>query len=322
MAAPSLDPRQLREMLRGFSANDDELRQKYGMATDSGYWLGLFPECSIGTDAEPAIVWDAPVEATEAQVDYAVDNYRKQGWLSLPGALSTTRLEKMRCCVEAIRRAGWPPVFSYVYDDFWTLGRSRALQKLLTHLLSPEYVTLPRMWTHFVYPAEGNAGWQPHIDDGGEERIISLWMPLSEATLANGCMYVVRRNEATEGISSKFGEGATFSNRQVDILLQSVRALPASPGDVLCWDEHVIHWGSMAEPEEGNQPRISIALEFSTPDIPINAATPFVIPNEGPLPAFRARLESISQAILNYRRFEILIERFVPLAEKILAQAG
>jgi hypothetical protein len=49
---------------------------------------------------------------------------------------------------------------------------------------------------------------------------------------------------------------------------------------------------------------------------------PFVLPIGGRLPAFRARLESIWRTILNYRRFEVLIERFAPLAEMIVGEGG
>jgi Phytanoyl-CoA dioxygenase (PhyH) len=322
MATSPINLQQLREMLREFSNTDDELKEKFAMATDPAYWLELFPECAIEGPADTVFLWEAPGETTDAHIEGAVTSYDKQGWMRLPGALSTTQLEKMRRCAEVVRGAGWPPVFSYVYDDFWALGRSLPIRKLLTRMLGADFVALPRMWTHFVYPAEGNAGWSPHIDDAGATHIVSLWIPLSEATLSNGCMYVVRRNEATGEVSDKYTDTANFSARQVDALLQSVRALPASPGDVLCWSEHVIHWGSMAEPAEGIQPRVSIALEFSTPEFPTSADTPFVLPIDGPLPGFRARLESISRAILNYRRFEVLIERFAPLAEMIVGRAG
>jgi hypothetical protein len=320
-AALTLDG--LKTILRGFSPQGEELERQVAMARNPLYWFDLNP--SHNTDGRTEVsIWDAHIAEDEFQYDRALKNYRTFVWLALDAVLYAEQLARMRRCVESVRRAGWPVVFSFVYDDFWLVGRQGRLRRLIADTLGPEFVLLPRVWTHYVYPAHGNAGWKPHIDDKGATKNLSVWIPISNATLTNGCMYIIQRDEATREMSQNFTQLDNFTRRDVVALLRNARALPASPGQVLCWDEHVIHWGGLAEPPTDGigEPRISIALEFSTPNFPITKEVPFVIRPDEPLPSFETRLASIALAILSYRRFELLAERFAPLAEKLSAELG
>jgi len=162
----------------------------------------------------------------------------------------------------------------------------------------------------------GQAGWGPHLD-GDKESIhtTSVWIPLASATLTNGCMYLVKRNEQTTNLCSRYHEMETFTRGEIAALLKNTRALPAEPGHILCWDEKMLHWGGQFE--TGSEPRVSLALEFTRPDFPRTENDPLLIDPMGPVPVMNIRLQAIGRAILRYRQFEPLIERFAPLATRL-----
>src|SRR5438093_1083574 len=80
----------------------------------------------------------------------------------------------------------------------------------------------------------------------GRRNRLTTWVPLTDATLSNGCMYVVpkstdeRVQQAVENYSSR-----KMSMGDVQRLLQHARALPARAGSVLCWGFGLLHWGSV-----------------------------------------------------------------------------
>jgi hypothetical protein len=314
VATPNLD--QLKALVRGLAADGPELETRIEQARSVDYWRNLVPDTPLLDGRK--FLWDPSEQASLRTMEEAIKRYRTGGYLSLKGVLDPEQCQRMRRCVETLRQNDWAPVFSFLYDGFWTIGRCGVLARLLRTLLGAPFALLPRVWTHFVYPASGNAGWQPHID-GSEtsQHTVSVWIPLSEATLGNGCMHVVKRDELTAEVSRNYRTMETFSKRDVYALLRNSRALPAMPGQVLCWDDKIIHWGGSYE--HGTEPRISIALEFTTRDFKTTKADPLIIEPLGALPDFETRLSAISRAILLYRKFELFAERFAPVAERLLA---
>ena len=97
--------------------------------------------------------------------------------------------------------------------------------------------------------------------------------------------------------------------------MTSVRALPAKPGDVLCWNQAVLHWGSRTS-RFAPAPRLSMALEFQRRDIPA-WNTPLLdrFANHD----FETRLKLVGKQILQYKHMYPLAERFQQLAEKLVA---
>lgn len=305
----------LKAMLRGLVADGPDLETQLSRAASADYWRALHPDLPLldGRDFE----WDPPASVPADHRTKALGSYRSAGFLSLDGVLHAGQARRMRACIDTLRHHDWPPVFSFVYDAFWTIGRSGELAAVLRDLLGGPYRFLPRVWAHYVYPAKGNSGWRPHID-GNENcmHTVSVWVPLSEARLDNGCMHVVKRDELTAELSRNYRKLDTFTAQQVHALLRNTRALPASPGQILCWDEKIIHWGGSSEP--GSEPRVSVALEFTSPDFPTSAADPLLVDSFAPLPSLEIRLQTIARAIMLYRRFELFNERFAPLAERLL----
>lgn len=217
-----------------------------------------------------------------------IDGYFQEGgnaWAADPALLAET--------VRALARAGLPPVFGFLYDEFWLPFRQ--LDPLFREVLGP-YAMLPDFWIWNVDPARGEAGWTPHRDKGhttlrpdGLPQSLTVWVPLSAATPLNSCMYIVpARDDPTYGTPRE-------GDWRFD--LASVRALPAAPGDVLVWNQAVLHWGSKSA-AHGGESRISMAVEFQRADV-----APMNMPLIKPLAAlpFEVRLKLIAKQVLQYR---------------------
>jgi hypothetical protein len=211
---------------------------------------------------------------------------------------------------------GWPAVFAFVYDEFWLLPRTPALKRFLRSVLGREYRQLPRIWCHFIDTAAGNSGWAPHVDGPMDSGRVSLWFPLSDATLDNGCMYVIPKGRVPQETFLKFAgrhEGA--NPHEVRVLLQSTRALPATAGSVIGWEFGLIHWG--ASVGAAHEPRISFALEFIGPGVPLEQYENGLINPESALLSFEERLRIVGTCIWAYQKFEPRMVRFLDLAERL-----
>jgi hypothetical protein len=104
----------------------------------------------------------------------------------------------------------------------------------------------------------------------------------------------------------------------VSVAAAAARALPASPGDYLCWNQAVFHWGSGGS-EFSDQPRMSMALEFQRGDIaPFNEP---LLP-QSPFPDFSMRLPLVAKQILQYQHMYGFSQNLRDLAAYILTQAG
>ncbi|MBA2588577.1 MAG: phytanoyl-CoA dioxygenase family protein [Alphaproteobacteria bacterium] len=202
-------------------------------------------------------------------------------------------LSLMADTVRRFSDQGISPVFAFLFDEFW--APFHALDALYGSILGG-YGMLPHCWVWNVDPQKGDAGWNPHRDMGhvslrpdGSPIAITTWIPLSEANPLNSCMYMVPAHAdpvyGTPRDSEKLFE------------LPSIRALPAQPGDVLVWNQAVLHWGSRSSPR-AEQSRVSMAFEFQRTDSPAFAQP--IIPPDKPLP-FEARLKLIARQVLQYR---------------------
>jgi Phytanoyl-CoA dioxygenase (PhyH) len=280
------------------------------------YWQELNPGMTI-CGKEPG----QPVENPGADlsiVETAVQTLSTSGYFQMPEIVAGSVAEQMKRCFELTRNAGWPPVFVFVYDEFWRVYRRPILVRFLTRALGEGYHQLPYFWGHYV--AANSSGWRPHADGPSALHKLTVWLALSDATLENGCMYVVRRNSDTEKISNGFLESETKSFPAGDLatFLQHTKALPVAAGSYLGWGANVVHWGSMSSPFAN--PRLSISAEFAScrpnpraQELPLLEADP-----AAPLPTFERRLHLVASAITSYERFEVGLLRYLALAEQLL----
>lgn len=237
---------------------------------------------------------------------------RHEGYFQLPPQNLRLPLDAMADLVRLLDQRGWPLVFSFMYDEFWALYYR--LDKLIEGLLGPGYFRLPDFWVWLVDPQRGHAGWRPHRDKGARSlnpdrtpKSITIWIPLSEATPLNGCMYVVPADR-----DPVYGQpnDDQLSHKQWDI-----RALPAAAGSVMCWTQALLHWGGSTSRREV-RPRISVAFEFQAANVePFNQ--PLTNPKE--FPSLELRLQLIGTQILQYRHMYPLSAEFEALANSLLA---
>jgi hypothetical protein len=310
---PAQKPAQkkVRQLLAGLSLSKDEIRSRLEQASDPAYWQALYPPFSICAKApQPPDL--PPLDATTlAHYARGLDQF---GYFSSESPLARTLTHPLLECVEAVRKQGWPPGFAYVYDEFWTLWRVAPIAQILTAALGKGYRWIPHGWCHYLQPVRGASGWPPHIDGNLPNRM-SIWIPLSDATLENGCIYLVPKDMNTSAIGER-RELRDASNLQMRELLQRGRAIPAPAGSLLGWQFRILHWGSTAH-SPGN-PRVSLVLEFiAGNEAPIKNEMPLFDP-AAPLPDLPMRLHSIGRAIRQYMRYEVRMQRYADLAEELM----
>ncbi|HEV2169404.1 MAG TPA: phytanoyl-CoA dioxygenase family protein, partial [Candidatus Binatus sp.] len=279
-------------------------------ATNPSYWRTLYPSFSVA-DAPPVL--DLPL-LDAATLDRYARGLDQWGYFCSESPIAQSLSAPLLECIEAVRKAGWPPVFAYVYDQLWTLWNAAPIAQILTAALGKGYKAIPHGWCHYVQPVRGASGWPPHIDGNLPNRM-SIWIPLTDATLDNGCIYLLPKDMNTSAIGQR-RELRNASNLQMRELLQRSRAIPAAAGSLLGWQFRILHWGSTAH--GAGSPRVSLVYEFiAANEAPIKNELPLYDPS-APIPDLARRLHSIGRAIRQYMRYELRMRRYAELAAELI----
>jgi len=273
------------------------------------FWKDRFPKLSISRrSAAPLQSQQRPHQQPLERIHERMmeDGYFGDSDAALiPLALALA--EGVKTCVSM----GLPPVFIFLCDEVWECFFR--LHPVISHLLGDGYKFLPAFWVWHVDPKNRESGWRPHRDRGsialapdGSPFSLSLWIPLSDANPLNSCIYVVPS-----------GLDPTYDTKQENTFQASpvtIRALPAKPGDYLCWNQSVYHWGSPSSPF-ATEPRISMSLECQRGDI-----LPFDNPLLEPLstPDFPVRLRLVAKQILQYQRMYGFSQELCEIATRII----
>jgi hypothetical protein len=301
-----IDPERLLYQRRGHT-DDDELEAErvcimvataetqsmleLEQCQDPEFWRSLNPALSVIEDwsTQPPAEIDLSTEDLEA----LLDDLKQDGYFQLDAILPEAEIFRMAVGIDELVQQDLPPVFAFVYDEFWRL-RQR-ISHLLTAILGEGYLQLPDFWAWYIPPIDGYAGWGQHRDRGtntlrpdGLPNSLTLWLPLTDATPANGCMYMVPASQ-----------DPNYPDNLQSIELenyQSVRALPAPAGSILGWNQNVLHWGGSSS-RKATVPRISLAWEFQRGDIPAQRS-PLLSPTD--LFSFPQRLSLIGRQISQY----------------------
>jgi hypothetical protein len=305
------------EMRRQPRLNEDEIAEHLARAMSVHAWEALAPWLSVGRRSPAAGLEEAPIDETQ-RADLA-RRLAREGYLQTGPVIAPSVIAGMRRAMEALRDKGWPPVFAYVYDQFWEIARAPSLTALFNAALGPGYRQSPRVWAFHLATAKGSAGWPPHVDGGHRTHTpdrLTLWLPISDATLENGCMYVLPKHLVPASIPDDFANNAGVISPEVwRTMLQGCRALPAKAGSVLAWDFQVIHWSSLCD--GAAEPRMSLAVELIGASAePADSELPLLDP--GSLPPFAERLRAIANGVLSYQRFEPAALRYAGLARRML----
>jgi Phytanoyl-CoA dioxygenase (PhyH) len=303
--------RKAQQLLSGLSLSRDEIRSLLEQASDPAYWRALYPPFSVCAKAPP--VPDLPPldEATLARYAHGLDQW---GYFCTESPIAQSVTAPLLECIEKVRKAGWPPVFAYVYDQLWTFWQIAPIEQILTAALGRGYRCIPHGWCHYVQPVRGASGWPPHIDGNLPGRM-SIWVPLTDATIDNGCIYLVPKDMNPSAIGER-RELRDASNLQMRELLQRGRAIPAPAGSLLGWQFRILHWGSTAHGP--GTPRVSLVFEFiAANEAPIKNEMPLYDP-AGPLLDLSPRLHCIGRAIRQYMRYELKMRRYAELAVELM----
>jgi len=252
-----------------------------------------------------------------AQAELQKD-FEREGYFQMDSVLSEACAEQLKAGIEIVRDAGWPPVFSFVYDQFWLTVRTPSLVNVLSAILGPGYEQSCYLWAHHVSPLRGAHGWPPHVDYARRRNRVTVWLALSDATLDNGCMYLIPKDLTPPGIAENFLKVDSFSFADMKNLLQGGRALPVRTGAALGWGPDVIHWGSYHKGQPRN-PRFSISLEFVGASEKPRDDEPPLLDTTKSLSTLEQRLYSIAQGILVYQKAETSLIRYFDLAERLRA---
>lgn len=254
-------------------------------------WRLLCPELHV-EGGLPSPVW--PFQGLEAhRTDLLVEGYAQ-----IPDMLPRDLVSRLRDCIALLHDSGVPLPFAYVYDELWLAFRG--VSEFISAALGADYCALPDFWAWYVPPTDQGAGWGPHrdrvqptLEDDNSPHSLTVWLPFTDAIPLNGCMYVLPAHH-DDRFRVRAWDGPD-NNRVLDP--QAIRALPATAGSFLAWNQAVLHWGGRAS-RLATQPRISAAFEFQRGDRPA-FNTPLLDPSR--LPSFTERLGLIGKQVLQYR---------------------
>ncbi|CAN1212341.1 hypothetical protein TUMEXPCC7403_19185 [Tumidithrix helvetica PCC 7403] len=231
---------------------------------DPEFWLEIAPELSITNFANSP---EDKVDLSPEQLQIFIDRIKEEGYFQIDDLIPIAAIEQLRVGIERLRNAGIRPVFILVYDQVWQLFQR--LSPLLSAILGDNYRQFPGFWAWYIDPQKSDRGWRPHIDRTDSplrsDRMtdtVNLWIPLTDATPLNGCMYIVPAN-----LDPTYGSTERLTEYHQGFDLQSIRALPAKAGSVLCWNGLVHHWGGSSS-SHATHARISIANDFQRGDVP------------------------------------------------------
>jgi ectoine hydroxylase-related dioxygenase (phytanoyl-CoA dioxygenase family) len=213
-----------------------------------------------------------------------------------------------------LNRAGVPPVFAFLYDEFWL--PFRMIAPIIASQLGAPHMMQPDFWLWDVDPGRSDVGEAPRRDRGaaalfpdGSPKSLTVWIPLTPATPLTGCVYVVPAG-------ADRGYGRTEGDNRFDFEIQAIRALPAAPGDFIMWNQAVIHWGSRSSTMT-REPQVSMAVAFQRADA---APMPGPLVDPAAVLPFDARMRLILAQLLGYRDRTALHPALEKLALGVMGQ--
>ena len=176
-------------LLSQLMISEIEAKSQFPKVTDRAYWRSLCPEMGVISPRSPADMVGTPLSAAEEA--RALADFAERGYFQLSTLNSPMAIARMLGAVDTVRAAGWPIVFTYVYDEFWAIFRTPSLVRFLNRLLGARYFQTAGIWTYYVDPLAHASGWPPHVDSRDNGERTSIWIPLTDANIDNGCMYVI-----------------------------------------------------------------------------------------------------------------------------------
>jgi ectoine hydroxylase-related dioxygenase (phytanoyl-CoA dioxygenase family) len=212
----------------------------------------------------------------------------REGYFQTRPIIPQPELDKLARCMTNIVRWKLRPEYVYMYDEVYAVAAR--LSRVLDPILGSNFQFVPQELGAYFIPVGNDAkGFKPHRDflrvpngigPNGLPRLVTAWIPLTDATTLNSCLYVLPGHLdplfPDRAGQMELGDAAAF--------LQDIRALPAQAGSVICWNTSLLHWGSRSS-DQAAGPRLSVAVYFQSREIPPTHSTAMDIPS--PLPFSR-----------------------------------
>ncbi len=236
---------------------------------------------------------------SQAESARCVRQVIEEGYLQTGPMLPEQLVRKLSSGIKKVFRLGVPGPFAFVYDEYWQVLNS--FSQLLTPILGEGYRFIPDFWAWHVVKQGTASGWAPHRDhqynrstlnEDGSPQLLTLWIPLTDATPLNACMYVLPTN-----LDPNYPDNIGIQTVEHE-QLQSIRALPATAGSVLGWNSYAIHWGGRSS-QWAKEPRISMGIYFQSKNVEPFEPLVMDLPCEVP---FEFRLGVIGRALLMYNK--------------------
>lgn len=271
------------------------------------HWRALCPELHLEGQLSRT-----PFAITN--MDELLGQLHAEGYVNVPGVFGDLEFEPLRKCIESLHQSGIPTPFAFVYDEFW--HAFQGVSGFVEAALGKDYLALPSFWAWHMIASEESAGLGPHRDRVGptiasdaSPHSLTVWLPFSDATPLNGCIYVLPAQH-DDRCRQRAWDGP--GNNDEVVALRDIRALPARAGSFLAWDQALLRWDGRAS-RRAEGPLISAAFEFQRRDMP-----PFDEPLLDPqrVPSFAERLGLIGKQLLQRRH----IHPMAPAAETLATE--
>lgn len=245
----------------------------------------------VESETEPTASAQGPTDISSLKA-----NLNRKGFFVMPQIFQRWRdsgagngfhsVNQLASTIDRLELAHWPPVFCFMCDAVWDLVSTRLWdemrlllgddcvleQSVFAWSLKPPAVTginTNRIGQSFGLPHRDFSASEALGDDGKTPQLLTVWIPVNDATLENGCMYVVPR-EFDENFDRPEDHGHMRSATAVRgtsvcklrFPVNGARALPAQSGSLLVWNGNTIHWGAGCSQYTSSPPRKSIAMTF------------------------------------------------------------
>jgi hypothetical protein len=260
-------------------------------AEDIRFWRRLRPSLSIEGSGRTT-AFDLP------NLEQRLAELRFEGYVNIPNVVPRDCFEPLRDCICCLKELDIPVPFVFVYDEFWQVFQG--VSAFIASALGPDYRALPDFWVWHVPAKESAAGWGPHrdrvvptLEADNSPHSLTVWMPFSDATPLNGCIYMLPAH-----LDERFKRRVWDGEDNIIVKApQDIRAVPAPAGSLLAWNQAVLHWGGRAS-RLAAAPRCSAAFEYQRGDKPA-FNTPLLDPQR--IPPFTERLGLIGKQVLQYQ---------------------
>jgi len=262
-----VDPRDVDELFAAI-AQRRRVGRMHDRLRDPQFWRDLNPQLTISESPIASRV--TPLTLPAGQADHHAAFLMEEGYLQTPPLFPITEITPLREAVERIVALGLPSGLAWVYDEFY--GLMARLAPVLRPMLGADPLMLPRdFWVFHVPPGShtrtGFGAYGRHRDyfvdrpfiDGALPRVLNTWIPLTDVTTLDSCMYVVH----PEGDADYRTD--TQEVRADAVRLEDIRALPTPAGAVIAFSSRVAHWGSRSS-RFATGPRIAVTCVLQRRD--------------------------------------------------------